>query len=177
MLNPNSGLKPVTFISGKYNRHRQNTSQQIMLLKALKVTQDPKKLKDLIGVRTVAEVYRTLDKMAMRKEYHESLARMGISFDYIVENLKGMVENGFKDSDKLKALQILLRSIGMDKYEQEGIAGGNWEDALLKANEKDDKTEIKKLEPGEYEVKIPEMPEALKRAKEKEKDVGKGLYE
>lgn len=171
-------LKPVTFISGKYNHNYQNTTQQIMLLKALKVTQDPKKLRELIGVKTVADVYRTLDKLAMRKEYHAALARSGISFDYIVGNLKNMADNGFKDSDKLKALQILLRSIGMDKYEEQGIQGGGWEDALLKSNEEDEEEEETDVLPGgEYKVNIPQMPESLKKVKEKEKEIGKGLYE
>ncbi len=169
-------LKPVTFISGKYKHHHQNTTQQIMLINALKITQDPHKLKELIGVKTVAEVYRTLDKMAMRKEYHAALARSGISFDYMVENLKNMIEKGFKDSDKLKALQILMKSIGMDKYEEASVSGGNWEDVILKAAEKE---EEKLLPPpsGMYEVKAPEMPDSLKKIKDKEKDIGRGLYE
>jgi hypothetical protein len=88
-----------------------------------------------------------------------------------------MVDNGFKDSDKLKALQILLKSIGMDKYEQEGISGGNWEDALLKASEV--KADEPKVIEGDqqYAVTVPEMPESLKKSKAKEKEVGKGLYE
>jgi len=46
----------------------------MLLLKALKVTQDPTELKKMIGVKTVAEVYRTLDKLSLRKEYHKALA-------------------------------------------------------------------------------------------------------
>jgi len=74
-------LKPVIFVQGKYAYNDQNTTQQIMLLKALKVTQDPKKLQQLIGVKTVADVYRTLDKIAMRTDYLAALAENGITFD------------------------------------------------------------------------------------------------
>ena len=175
----NQKLKPVTFVSGRYTYHSQNTTQQILLLKALKMTQDPKKLKELIGVKTVADVYRTLDKLAMRKEYHAALSRSGISFDYMVDNLKKMVDNGFKDSDKLKALSMLMRSIGMDKYEQEGNAGGNWEEALIRAEEKKDGGEQKRLPTSDpvYDVKFPTMPDSLKKRKDKEHQSGKDLYD
>lgn len=176
--NPNK-LKPVTFISGKANYQNQNNTQQVMLLKALKVTQDPKKLRQMIGVRTVADVYRTLDKMAMRKEYHEALTRSGISFDYLVEKTKEEIESGdAKSADKLNAIKMLLKSLGMEKYEQEGIAGGSWEDLLLKATEKE---EIKKIDTPkkveEYKVTIPKTPDSVKKIKDKEKIIGQSLYE
>ena len=44
----NKKLKPVIFVQGKYGYNAQNTTQQIMLLKALTITQDPKKLRDLM---------------------------------------------------------------------------------------------------------------------------------
>jgi len=71
-------LKPVTFIKGEYNYSRQNDLQQKLLLKAMQVTSDPNELKKMAGLKTVADVYRTLDKLAMRKEYHEALSRQGI---------------------------------------------------------------------------------------------------
>lgn len=145
-----------------------------MLVNALKLTKDPKKLKELIGVKTVAEVYRTLDKLAMRKEYHAALSRSGMSFDYVVENLKNLIDNGFKDSDKIKALGMLMKSIGMDKYEDQSIAGGNWEDVILKEAAKEEEG----VKIGEkYEVSIPKTPDALLKIKAKEKEVGKSLYE
>lgn len=173
-----SKLKPVTFISGKYKYYNQNNAQQIILLNALKITNDPKKLKELIGVKTVAEVYRTLDKMAMRKEYHNALARKGISFDYMVEGLKKEIDDTEnKSGDRIKAIQTLLRSIGMDKYEQDGIIGGNWEDALLKSAEEKKREEPTTLSQGDYQVTFPKIPDNLKKIKEKEKEDGKGLYE
>jgi hypothetical protein len=76
-------LKPVIYTTNTYVSGAKNDIQQKMLLKALQITQDPKKLREMIGVKTVAEVYRTLDKMSMRKEYHNALAKSGISFDFI----------------------------------------------------------------------------------------------
>jgi len=162
----NKKLKPVVFVQGKYAYNNQNTTQQIMLLKALQVTQDPKKLKELIGVKTVAEVYRTLDKMAMRKEYHSSLAKNGITFDYVVKGIKTEIDTADKASDRLAGLNMILKSIGLDKYEESSIAGGTWEETLLKIKaEKEQQGEQIKL--VEYEVEAPEMPEHIRLAKEK----------
>ena len=169
-------LKPVTFVSGRYQHNAQNTTQQIMLLNALKITQDPKKLREMIGVRTVADVFRTLDKIAMRKEYHRALDKQGISFDYVVEKLKEGIENSGKAGDRLKALAMLMKSIGMDKYEQDGIVGGNWEDTLLKSTEGSTE-EVKSLPSSDYEVITPKVPESLKKIKAREKSEGKSLYE
>ena len=178
-MNPNMKLKPVTFVSGKCNYHKQNNAQQLMLLKALRVTQDPKKLREMIGVRTVADVYRTLDKMAMRKEYHAALIRSGISFDYLIEKTKEEIESGnAKSADKLNAIKMLLKSLGMEKYEQEGIAGGNWEDLLMKATEKEDSKKIEAPKTQEvYEVKAPKTPDSVKKIKDREKKIGQSLYE
>lgn len=177
-MNLPTKLKPVVFVKGEYGYTAQNTTQQLMLLKALKITQDPKKLRQIIGVKTVADVYRTLDKIAMRKEYHAALAKNGITFDYIVTNIKSEVDNAEKSSDRLNGLNMLLKSIGLDKYEETAIGGGSWEEALIKVSEK------KKLD-GEtsdfhdtpYEVITPPIPEEVRLAKEKEIKEGRSLYE
>lgn len=171
-------LKPVIFVQGRYDYTGQNTTQQIMLLKALTVTSDPKKLKQLIGVRTVAEVYRTLDKIAMRKEYHASLAKHGITFDYIVTNIKNEIDNAEKSSDRLNGINMLLKSIGLDKYEETAVGGGSWEDAMIKISEqKKENNEKSKVINAPYEVVAPDMPEEVRRAKEKEIKDGRSLYE
>lgn len=170
-------LKPVIFVQGRYAYNHQNTTQQIMLLKALRVTQDPKKLRELIGVRTVADVYRTLDKIAMRKEYHGALAKLGITFDYVVGNIKKEIDTAEKSSDRLAGLNMILKSIGLDKYEETAIGGGSWEEALLKLAENNRESQILPIEIKEYEVIEPKMPEELRLAKEKANKKAKGLYE
>lgn len=173
-------LKPVVFVQGRYAYTHQNTTQQIMLLKALRITQDPNKLRKLIGVQKVADVYRTLDKIAMRKEYHKALTKCGLSFDYVVENVKKEIDSPLgKASDKLKALGMLLKSLGMDKYEETAIGGGGWEEALLaiKQNESDEDRARVKAEVVDYEVITPEMPEELRVAKDKANEEAKGLYD
>ena len=173
----NFKLKPIVFIKGQYGYNAQNTTQQIMLLKALRITQDPKKLREIIGVQSVADVYRTLDKIAMRKEYHSALAKFGITFDYIVENIKHEIDNAKKSSERLMAINILLKSIGLDKYEETAIGGGGWEEALLKISEEKEKIDKNNSTDIEYEVTQPVIPESVRIAKEKEKLEGRSLYE
>jgi hypothetical protein len=169
--------KPVIFVQGKYAYNAQNTTQQIMLLKALHITQDPKKLKELIGVKTVAEVYRTLDKIAMRKEYHNALAKEGITFEYVVKGIKSEIDNADKSADRLAGLNMILKSIGLDKYEETAIGGGGWEETLLKLTSTTEGKEPDKIKIAEYEVVEPEMPEHIRLAKEKANKETKGLYE
>ena len=176
----NKNLKPVVFVQGKYAYNSQNNAQQIMLLKALRVTQDPKKLRDIIGVRTIAEVYRTLDKIAMRKEYHASLAKNGISFDYIVSGIKDEIDNATKSSDRLAGLKMILQSIGMDKYDETSLGTGGWEDVLKEIREKKeesggDREGNEKI--IEYKVKEPEMPEHIRIAREKSMKESSELYD
>lgn len=169
-------LKPVVFVQGKYAYNNQNSAQQILLLKALKITQDPKKLKEMIGVRTVAEVMRTLDKIVMRKEYHSALARLGITFDYVAKGIKKEIDTAEKSADRLAGLNMLLKSIGLDKYDDTSIGGGTWEDALLKIRQEEEETgEVKEI--AEYSVVTPEMPEAIRLAKEKANIETKKLYD
>lgn len=173
-------LKPIVYTSNYFKSGAQNTTQQMFLLKALQVTQDPQKLRQMMGVKSVAEVYRTLDKLAMRKEYHEALAAAGISFDYIVQGIKGIAEDGFKDSDKLKAYQTLLKSVGMDTYKEDSTAiTGTWEEVLLKKIEEDKKTPTQAAlpAPAQYEVKLPVVPDSVKKAQEDEREMTSSIYE
>ena len=151
----------------------------MILLKALQVTQDPKKLKEMMGVKTVAEVYKTLDKLAMRKEYHDALSRSGISFDYIVKGIKGIADGGEKDADRIKAFQTLLKSVGMDTYKEvEGGTTGTWEEVLMKKIEEDKALGAQQqLALPEYEVKQPVVPESVRAAQEEEREMTSSIYE
>ena len=185
MDNKRTRLKPIVFSENKYVSGSQNTTQQMLLLKALQVTQDPQKLRQMIHVKTVAEVYRTLDKLSMRKEYHEALARSGISFDYIVGGLKDIAEAGEKDGDRLKAYQTLLKSVGMDTYkESDGGSSGTWEEVLLEkieaAKAEEEKEEDVAALPApvaEYKVNVPEVPESVKAMREEEDEMLSSIYD
>lgn len=168
-------LKPVVFVKGEYSYHRNNVHQQNLLLKALQVTTDPKKLKEMAGLKTMAEVYRTLDKLAIRKEYHEALVRNGIDLDTIIRGIKEVCDGFFTPPVvKLKGYQVLLKSLGLHEYkESESESGKTWEDVIKERSEKNEKP----LELGEYKVDIPETPEREKKRQEREQAMGKSLYE
>jgi len=137
----------------------------------------------MIGVKTVADVYRTLDKMSMRKEYHEALVRAGISFDYIVNGLRAIANDGEKDADKLKAFQTLLKSLGLEKYDAaDSPTGGTWEEELVKVLEKEKPISIghgggASNEKIDYEVIEPEVPESIKKIRNEEEELTDGIYE
>lgn len=176
---PPEKLKPVIMEnSAPGSKHDQNTTQQALLLKAMQVTNDPDKLRQMIHARTVADVYRTLDKLAIRKEFHEALDRAGISFDFIVSGIKDIAATAEKPADRLKALQTLLQTLGLDKYEQESSSGGgSWEDQLLRAIEANPKVE--QLAAGvvpEYDVKHPVLPDSVKAMRKNEAQITNTLY-
>lgn len=194
-MNKDKKLKPVIFVATRCNVRRKNVDnvfQQNMLLNAMTVTHDPKKLKEMIGVRTVAEVYRTLDKLSLRKDYHKALAQAGIDFNFIVKGIKDVAINAFKDADKLSAYKTLLKSVGMDSYDESTSGGGSWEDTLINAIEKD--KDDKKLTTGsietsfvvkensveeeipDYEVNAPIMPDSVVKQISDEKDFNHAIY-
>ncbi len=85
-MNDKKKLKPVIFIEGDNSFYRENRFAQNLLLKALSsgVT-DPQELRKVAGLKSVADVYRTLDKMAIRKEYHAALAEQGMTLEFITK--------------------------------------------------------------------------------------------
>lgn len=168
-------VKPVTFVVGNYNYYGHDNLKELMLLKAMRVTSDPKMLLKMTGMRKFADLSRTWDKISNRKEYNSALRRLGMDFDWIAKGLKVEAEGADKSADRIKALQIILKSLGMDKYEDVPTDTGSWEDMLLKASATSDAVALP--EPEEYEVIQPKIPEAMKEMREKENKQGKSMYE
>ena len=179
----NEEKKPVVFVGGNSQKsgsfYNQNTYAQNLLLKALSMgITDPEELRKAAGLKRVAEVYRTLDKIAIRKEYHDALARNEIDLDFITKGFKELAENS-TDKIKLGSLNSLLKSLGLDKYEKQEETGKSWEEEIIKSSKtKNDiiDGEVVKDDIDKYEVITPEVPaEELKR-QEEEKRLGKELY-
>jgi len=193
-----NGLKPVVFIQGKRKNRQQKDLTQRLLLKAISegIT-DPEELKKLAGLKTATDVFRTLDKMAIRKEYHAALIRAGLDLDYITSGIKEICENKVNNKVRLGAFQLLLKSLGLETYTKEEDSGKRWEEALLQAVESvgGDKSlpeqsteaiegevepnilEMEKEIEKEYEVSFPDIPEEEKKKLEIEKDEGRSMYE
>ena len=175
-------LKPVVFTKGSYgNYHADDEWRQKLLLKAITVSDNPNVWKQMIGVKTMAEVHRTLDKLSIRKEYHQALNKGGITFDFIVGGIKDSCFSE-KDDIRLKAYQTLLKSLGMDKYEEaEAGSGRNWEEILSAASDKENAIEATASGDqrliGDYVVEQPIIPEFIKVKQAEEKEIGRQLYE
>jgi len=182
-MNEEQKLKPVTFIKGGYgdNYYSANLAKQNLLLKAMAISSDPKDWKMAIGAKHMAEVYRTLDKLSIRKEYHQALVRQGISLDFIIGGVKKIAENA-KDKTALAAFQTLLKSVGMDKYEDVKAETRGWEDLILDANKKADEDETKGIEKSkviessDYTVVEPKMPQEILDKQAAEQELADGLY-
>jgi len=181
-------FKPVILNEAKSRFYAPNLLAQNILLKGLAdgIT-DVDELKRLAGLKSATEVYRTLDKMSIRKEYHEALGRSGIGFDYLLKNIKDIIEWSKSDSVKLQAIQTLMRSIGVDKYEDAQVQTKSWEEAVIQAVEKaedtkrllgdnaitDDDIDIN----VDYEVHEPEITKTEEDIRNADDDAGKKLYE
>lgn len=172
-------LKPVILFNGRYNYNGRNTFQQNILLKALQITTDPNELRKLAGLKTVAEVYRTLDKLSIRREYHEALSRAGISLDLVVGGIKKICEGDASDKVKLSGWLAILKTLGLDEYKQnvEG-AGSTWEELVREVAQKemDDDVKSDKII-KDYEVIKPPTPKDELEIEKKEKKGGVSLYE
>jgi hypothetical protein len=177
----------VKHITGKspFGNNGPDAFKQTLLLQALRHTTDPKKLRVAAGLKSVAEVHRVLDKLSMRKEYNKALELNGIDFNFIAQGLKKeAVSSGNKGSERIKALEVLLKSQGMSDYkDDDGTSHGSWEDVLLEQIEREKaqaaipepRSAMMSLperadnEPMEvYEVNEPPMPQSVKDSQKKE---------
>lgn len=158
---------------------RANFEKQNLLLKGMLVhAGDLKQASKYAGIKTMAEAYRTLDRLALRKGYYEALDRHDISLDFIVAGIKNVAVNGDLDSVKLKALQVLLKTLGLDSYGKDEEGGKGWEEIIAKAAKERGNTADKLPEAGgKYAVNIPTPPQEEIIKRKEESDLGKELYE
>lgn len=175
-------LKPLVFEYSSALRFRRNCHRQNLLLKALSQgIVNPEELRRATGFKKMADVYRTLDKLSIRKEYHEALVKCGLSLEVIVQGIKDLCETSKHDSVKLQGYQLLLKSLGLDKYEKEEEAGKNWEETILKLTEQQIKKQLNQNtiegKVVEYEVNEPPTPDLEQKRREEEKKMATQLYE
>lgn len=151
-------------------KRQRGYDRQKKLIKALENTTDPLKLKQIISAKSVADVYRTLDKLSIRREFHDALTRAGITFEFLIEGIKREALGGDKSADRLKAYEMLLKTLGLDKYDDVSSAStSSWEERLLKAiNEHEGVLEEdvpSSVPETDYSVEIPQIPLSAKEKK------------
>jgi hypothetical protein len=170
-------------VKPRQQRKIQQVGRQQQIYAALQNTGDPLKLKEIIGAKTVAEVYRTLDKLTIRREFHDALTKAGITFEFLIEGIKREAIGGDKSADRLKAFEMLLKTLGLDKYDDvQSGAASSWEERLLKAIEGHEEVLNENVQkdlrlsspmplpsPEDYRVITPEIPaSALAKKKSNE---------
>lgn len=135
----------------------------------------PLELQNKMTEKIESEVEEALGDAGRRKDYRDALKRHGIDMDFVVENLKNIVMAGEKDGDKIKALQVIAKSLGVDKSsskEEEEDKGETWEDALVEDAKNNGIEEI-----GDYDVVEPVIPKAAKKKRDEENRMGKSIYD
>lgn len=172
---------PVVFAPGSGGDGIENTKSifvQNLLLRAMAggIT-DPKQLQAITGLKKVTDVYITLDKLSLRKEYHAALARAGIDLDYLVSKLKASIDHNSPDIS-LKGIALLIKSLGLEKYEAENDNGSKpWEEIVLERSGIGETIDAEKVGQEEYEVKIPQVPEEIAKKRLAAAEEHKELYE
>ena len=169
-------------IGARGMRKREEYNTQKRIYNALQSNGDPMKLKEIIGAKTVAEVYRTLDKLTIRREFHDALTKAGITFEFLIEGIKREAIGGDKSMDRLKAYEMLLKTLGLDKYDDVSTSStSSWEERLLKAIDghetvlEEDVTPGSTLPAAEYAVVVPQIPVSVKAKKIVTKEMEESL--
>jgi hypothetical protein len=141
---------------------------------------DIQKVKQIAKIHSDAELNRMIDKLSIRKEYHQALANNGMKLDTIVREIKLLCATS-KDDVKLKAYTFLLKSLGLDKYEEVGASGKSWEELILRISEQEKIDNPHKVNAIEgsivYPVKIPEIPEDVANRRKAEAEMTRSIYE
>ena len=150
-------------------------AQQNLLLKGMMLYGEEKKAAELAGIKTAVELYRTFDRIQLRKGYHQALDDEQIDFNFIASRIKKFADcNDPKAA--LPALRMLLASLGLNRYDVSEEGSKNWEDILLEVSQK---YESKQLNSGakRYEVNAPAKPLLVAEMEKQETELGKELYE
>ena len=153
-----------------------NIRGQNLLLKGMMITGNMDKAADMAGIKTAVELYRTLDRLALRKGYHKALSDEGIDLQWIVQRIKGHAD-GPSGQVSMQALRMLLTSLGLNQYSVEEEGQKNWEDTLLKISNEYEAKQLPASTNAPYAVDTPKEPEKNKEMRSKEQQIGKELYE
>lgn len=168
---------PVVHGGANHGSVNQDDYAQRMLLKAMGdgVT-DPDELRKLAGLHSAAQLYRTLDRLAIRKEYHAALDRNGLTLDKIVASIMDIGYTSDSDNTRLNAWITLLKSLGVDRYEAVESQGKSWEALLVEAAEKRIGAPKQEAIAVDYEVVVPQMPKDEEERRVKEKQEADEFY-
>jgi len=156
--------------------YKDNTRQQNLLLKGMLLTSSFVSAANYAGIKRKVDLYRTWDRLTLRKDFHLALETEGVDMSFLVRGLKDQAENSLKDSVRLGAYQTFLKALGLDKYEVAEEKSQGWEEALKTLDKMPNPTLAAPKSAG-YDVIIPKIPESAMEDLRKEEKLGKELYE
>ena len=138
-----------------------------------------------VGVEDVLDEYDA-------KQLKKLLKQSGISIQYLIKELKDVIDSTNDGRTKLAAVQQLLGLCGIDKKKKadDDDKDSGWEDVLMeriqeekkKEKEISDKKLMRKIldgddeeETGMYHVEVPALPESLQAKKDAERSLNEDL--
>lgn len=159
------------------NLGKANIAKQNLLLRGLMISGSLESAAKYAGIQRAVDTFRTLDRISIRREYHEALSAEGIDLRYIVKGIKDRADNSPNESVRLNALKTLLASLGLDRYEVAEEGNKSWEDRLLQMNVESNPKSLPFDTNNGYEVNVPQIPESVKQSRKQEEDLGRELYD
>ncbi len=174
VLNP--FLHPVIYTVSPFRRRNiHQRMRRVILLREI----DLGRLKKAVGERIVAGVNQRLDgdRSAMRKDYYGALVNAGLTLDFIAKGLYKIAKNADKDTDRLNAFKIVLKSLGLENFNavETSPLAGTWEEELVRSLESQKGKNLSMME-AEYKVVVPETPESAKKVRREEEKITRGIY-
>ena len=131
--------RPLIIFDDTYKQGKTaqaNIGRQNLLLRGMMMTGNLEAAAKYAGIHAEAEIYRTLDRIGLRREYHEALQSEGVDLRWIVRGIKDKAENAELDSVRLNALRLFLASLGLNRYDVAEEGAKNWEETLLELSER-----------------------------------------
>lgn len=168
--------RPLIIFDDSFKRGKAGQAgikRQNLLLKGMMIHGNMDKATHFAGIRSAVELYRTFDRIQLRRGYHEALADEDVDLRWIVNRIKKHADSP-NGQVALSGLRMLLGSLGLNRYDVAEEGHKNWEDTLLQLSESYDSKEQPLTA---YKVNPPQVPEASKLMRQKENKIGKELYE
>jgi hypothetical protein len=149
---------------------------QLRLLKAISEGEtDPEKLALMAGARSAAQVVVALDKLALRKDFHQAMSAAGLSMEHITQKLKKLVDSQ-SERISLGAVKTVLTSLGLSEYrEGDGGQAKGWEEMVIEKMREKPLTATQN-DDGIYEVAEPDIPMDILEKRENEAREAKDIY-
>lgn len=156
-------------------RARSRTAAAELVMKGLSegIT-DPEELKRLSGIKRSADLMVTMDRLSLRREFHEAMYRAGLTPDKLMTTLSDHVDS--TDAKvSIKAVEVTLKMLSMFRPESSSGDVKSWEEIVLEKATAIQEGDMKQISQPVYDVKIPEVPPDMAEMAEQVRNEGRSI--